>query len=54
MMSAVRASAPVGGHVPTFAVSTLVLAVLVYCIPLVSWLLEPVVPKPRPRLRTHP
>ena len=52
--SVARASAPVGGHVPTLALSTLVLAAVAYAVPLLSWLLQPVVPKPRPRLRTHP
>ncbi len=50
--SVVRANAPAGGHVPTLAVSTLVLAAVVYAVPLLSWVLEPLVPKPR--LRTHP
>jgi hypothetical protein len=52
--SAARAAAPVGAHVPTLALSTLVLAAAVYAVPLFSWVLAPVVPKPRPRLRTHP
>src|SRR3954467_11631027 len=43
--SAVRSVAPEGAHVPAFAVSTLVLAALVYALPLVSWLVEPVAPK---------
>jgi hypothetical protein len=46
--SVVRASAPVGGHVPTLAVSTLVLAALVYAVPLVGWVLEPLVPRAKP------
>ena len=52
--SAVRSIAPEGAHVPVFAVSTLVLAALVYALPLVGWLVEPVAPKAHPRLRTHP
>jgi hypothetical protein len=52
--SVVRATAPVGAHVPTLALSSLVLAALVYAVPLLSWVLEPVAPRPRPRLRTHP
>jgi hypothetical protein len=53
--SAVRTVAPEGGHVPVLAVSTLLLAALVYALPLVSWLVEPVAPKTQhPRLRTHP
>jgi hypothetical protein len=53
--SVARGSAPVGGGVPTLALSTLVLAAVVYALPLLTWLLEPAIPKPRaPRLRTHP
>ena len=46
--SVVRASAPLGGHVPTLAVSTLVLAALVYAVPLLTWLLHPLAPRPKP------
>jgi hypothetical protein len=42
--SAVRANATVGGHVPALAVSAVVAAVLVYALPLVGWLFQPVVP----------
>lgn len=52
--SAVRSVAPEGGGVPVFAVSTLVLAGLVYVLPLVAWLVEPLTPKAQPRLRTDP
>ena len=55
--SAVRAAAPAGGHVPALALSTLIVAALVYVLPLLGWLVEPFAPKPRagrPRLRTHP
>ncbi len=54
--SVVRASAAVGGHVPTLAVSTLVLAALVYAVPLLGWLLEPLVPRAKPArdLRAQP
>ena len=45
--SAVRTSAPVGGRVPTLALSTLVLAVAVYALPLLSWILEPLFTRPR-------
>ena len=45
--SAVRTSAPVGGRVPTLALSTLVLAVAVYALPLLSWVLEPLFTRPR-------
>jgi hypothetical protein len=39
--SAVREASPTGSHVPTLALSTLVLAVLVYTLPLASWLRGP-------------
>jgi hypothetical protein len=52
--SAVRSVAPEGGGVPVFAVSTLVLAGLVYVLPLLAWLAEPLTPKAQPRLRTDP
>jgi hypothetical protein len=53
--SAVRAVAPVGGHVPTLAISTLVLAVVVYALPLLPWVLEPLLLRPRAaRLRPAP
>jgi hypothetical protein len=39
--SAVREAAPTGSHVPTLALSTLVLAVLAYTFPLTSWLRGP-------------
>jgi hypothetical protein len=52
--SAVRSVAPEGGNVPVLAVSTLVLAALVYAMPLLAWLVEPVAPKAQPRLRTDP
>ena len=52
--SAVRSIAPEGASVPVFAVSTLVLAALVYCLPALAWLAEPVAPRAHPRLRTDP
>jgi hypothetical protein len=55
--SVARANAPVGGPLPTLALSTLVLAAVVYALPLLSWVLEPAIPRqyrPKPRLRTHP
>ena len=45
--SAVRVGAPVGGHVPTAAVSAVVAALVLYAVPVVTWLVEPLVPKPR-------
>lgn len=53
----VRESAPRGGHVPPFAVSTLVIAMIVYTLPALVWLLEPLRLRPRParvRVRTLP
>ena len=55
--STVRTSAPRGGHVPAFAVSTLVLAIVAYTLPALVWLLEPLRLRPRPapvRVRTLP
>jgi hypothetical protein len=53
--SAVRANGAVGGHVPTLAVSTVVLAVLVYVAPVLGWLVQPVTVRPRSaRVRTEP
>ena len=55
--STVRASAPRGGHVPAFAVSTLVAAMLLYTLPALLWVLEPLRLRPRPaqvRVRTLP
>lgn len=52
LASAARASAPEGAAVPALAVSALVGAVLVYTVPLLAWLLEPL--RPRPRFRTSP
>jgi hypothetical protein len=53
--SAVRANGAVGGHVPTLAVSTVVLAVLVYVVPVLGWLAQPVALRPRSaRVRGEP
>ena len=52
--SVARAAAPVGAHVPTLAISTLVLAAIVYMLPLLTWVVAPVLPKPRLPLRTDP
>jgi hypothetical protein len=52
--SAVRSVTPEGAHVPVLAVSTLLLAALLYALPLLSWLVEPLATKPQPRLRTEP
>jgi hypothetical protein len=47
--SAVRANAAVGGHVPTVAVSAVVAAVIVYALPVLGWLVEPLAPRPAAR-----
>lgn len=47
--SAVREQAPAGGAVPTLAVTAVVAAAIVYALPGLAWLLEPLRPKPRPR-----
>jgi hypothetical protein len=53
--SAVRANGPAGGHLPTLAVSTVVLAVLVYVVPVLGWLVQPVVLRPQSaRVRSQP
>jgi hypothetical protein len=51
LASAARANAAEGAAVPALASSALVAAVLVYGFPLLTWLLEPLRPKPRPRAR---
>ena len=48
--SAVRENAPHGAAVPSLAVSAVVAAVVVYGLPVLAWVLEPLLP--RPRLRT--
>ena len=45
--SAVRATAPEGAAVPALAVSTLVAALVVYSLPLVGWLVQPLRPARR-------
>jgi hypothetical protein len=53
--SVLRANAPVGAAVPVFAVSTLVMAAVLYASPALGWLLEPLVPRGRAvRVRTDP
>jgi hypothetical protein len=44
--SAVRANAAVGGHVPTVAISAVVGAMLVYVLPVLGWLAEPLASRP--------
>jgi hypothetical protein len=45
--SAARANAAVGAPVPALALSAVVGAVILYSVPLVAWLLEPLAPRPR-------
>jgi len=47
--SAVRGSAAVGSGVPVLAMSTLVMAALLYSLPVLGWVFEPLVPRPRQR-----
>ena len=47
--SAVRENAPRGAAVPSLAVSAIVAAVVVYGLPVLAWVLEPVLPRPRAR-----
>lgn len=47
--SAVRENAPRGAAVPSLAVSAVVAAVVVYGLPALAWVLEPVLPRPRAR-----
>ncbi len=50
--STVREGAPRGAAVPTLAVSAIVMALVVYAVPALAWLLEPLRPKPRARATT--
>ena len=53
--SAARASGAAGSRVPTLALSTVVLAVLVYVAPVLGWLFQPVAVRPRQvRVRAEP
>jgi hypothetical protein len=45
--AAARANAPVGAAVPALALSTLVAALVVYAMPAVGWVLEPLRPQRR-------
>jgi hypothetical protein len=46
--SAVRANAVVGSHLPTVALSSVVIAVIVYLVPALAWLLRAPAPRTRP------
>ena len=49
--AAVRANVAAGASVPKLALSAAVAAVVVYGLPLLGWLLEPLRPRPRARTR---
>jgi hypothetical protein len=51
--AAVRANAPLGAAVPVLAMSTLVAALVVYSLPVVGWLVEPLRPRRREPSRVH-
>jgi hypothetical protein len=44
--SAVRHAAPVGGHVPPAALSAVIAAAIVYLVPVLFWVLQPVSLRP--------
>jgi hypothetical protein len=48
--AAARANMPTGASVPKLAISAAVAALVVYGLPVVAWLLEPL--RPRPRVRS--
>jgi hypothetical protein len=55
LASTVRDHAPRGAHVPTLAVSAVVAALVVYAIPALLWVLEPLrAPRTVASLRTDP
>lgn len=45
--SAVRESAPVGASVPALAISTIVMALICYSLPVLLWVLQPVTLRPQ-------
>ena len=54
--SAAREAAPVGAAVPTLAITAVVGALVLYAVPVLAWLLEPLRPRPRTRaaaVRVH-
>lgn len=51
--AAVRANAPAGASVPNLGISAAVAAVLVYGLPVVGWLLEPLRPRRRESQRVR-
>lgn len=46
--SAVRHAAPVGAAVPPLALSAVIGAAILYVVPVLFWVLQPVAPAPRP------
>ena len=50
--SAVRESAPIGGRVPALAVSSIVMALICYAVPVLAWVLQPVRLRPTAVRRT--
>lgn len=50
--SAVRHAAPVGGHVPPAALSAVIAATVLYLLPVLFWLLQPVSLRPAPTTAT--
>ena len=50
--AAARANMHAGASVPKLAISAAIAALLVYALPLVGWLFEPLRPRPRARARS--
>jgi len=50
--SAAREGAPQGAAVPTLAVTAVVGALVLYAVPVLAWLVEPLRPRPRARTTT--
>jgi len=46
--SAVRHAAPAGAAIPAVALSAVIAAAILYVVPVLFWVLQPVVPAPRP------
>jgi hypothetical protein len=46
--SAVRHAAPAGAAIPPVALSAVIAAAILYVVPVLFWVLQPVVPAPRP------
>lgn len=52
--SAVRHGAPAGAAVPALALSAVLGAAVLYAVPVLFWVLEPLAPKPRPARTARP